>query len=85
MKRLPSLLTRKFVFSAMVATIVRKMSDIKGDVSWGKANVDGHYYNIPLNIVPSKTVNTDSGRKHICSRCGKTYKAMTSLSRHVRE
>ena len=32
----------------------------------------------------SQRENTETNRKYVCSRCGKAYKATTSLSRHIR-
>lgn len=56
-----------------------------GDTSWNFSDISQE--RSPYKIPSQNWMQINSGdseKKFVCNRCGKTYKATTSLSRHIR-
>lgn len=76
-REVPRLIIFRLIVSGLLASML-----LTHDNSWGQQRIDETTYKTPR---PSRKRNTsDANMKYECNRCGKTYKATTSLSRHKR-
>ncbi|XP_046829753.1 longitudinals lacking protein, isoforms N/O/W/X/Y-like isoform X32 [Vespa crabro] len=56
----------------------------RNDITWSRGYASAPYKTIRYQKRKDSTRNNAADAKYVCNRCGKTYKAPTSLSRHKR-
>ena len=78
-----------FLISGILASLLldKRMLDssVDKDLCWNRSDRIGmhSFYETPYQNLFERN-STESNKNHVCNRCGKTYKATTSLSRHMR-